>query len=1148
MKIFPNTDQALGRVLPSYVPQVLLDVYHNTGETTLFVGTSAKEITVIEQTLEFFNTQGVSVLRFDSWDCLPYDRVGPSSCISANRCSVLSHLIGDRTAKHILLTTVDALTQRLMPRYILQDKVKYIQTGDTVDVQQLHLFLINNGFRNTPTVHEQGEFAIRGGIIDIFPPHYPHPFRLDLFDTDLESIRTFDVMSQKSLQSVKECILCPASEILINDDTVQSFRKKYRSAFGIQVMNDPLYDSISRGMPYKGYEHWMPMFYDKLETLFDYIPIASPVVFANNAESALYNRYDDISAYYTSRLQQYKTHNIDMEGVYRPVPATDMYIDGNTMGRYMHNRTIIRCHQSPVPKGQNLPIGTSMDFTTTRVQGDGVWQVFKDYVIAHKKPIIVACNSMGEMERIGAYLTDFGFKVTEIQSVNEIPHIKGIGVGVIPIGAGFESKNYTLISQQDILGEKILKNARRRRNANFITDYTTMESGDLIVHATSGIGRYEGLETLSINGMLHDCVKILFAGGDAIFVPVENIDILSRYGEASDTVQLDKLGGGAWNARKKRLQDRLGKMADALIAVAAERNLKKGDRFPAPQGLYDEFCESFPYIPTDDQACAIDDVLDDLIRGTPMDRLICGDVGFGKTEVAMRAIFCAIMNNTQVAIVAPTTLLVRQHYNTLCNRFKGLPINVEQLSRLTGTKNNNRVKQQLADGTLDIVVGTHGLFARTIQFKKLGLVVIDEEQSFGVAQKESLKRIKQNVHMLSLSATPIPRTLQTALTGIRDMSIMTTPPLDRLPIRTFNMTYDSMIIKEALMRERWRGGQSYFVCPRVSDLREVYKKVSALVPDLRIAIAHGGVPAKELDTLMEDFINGNYDILISTNIIESGIDVKTANTMVIYRADMFGMSQLYQLRGRIGRSKIRAYCYLTTDMHKKLNENAKKRLQVIASLDTLGCGFNIASHDLDIRGAGNLLGAEQSGHVQEVGVELYQRMLEQEILKRQQCTDNDPPPVEDTLSPKISIGMAIYIPEDYIADLSERVSFYRRLSRVENRQECDEITIEMGDRFGTIPETVHNLLKIVHLKILCIHAGIDKVDVGNKGIVISFYKNNFTKPEQLIAYISQSKGMVKLRPDQKLVVVKSWKSLSQRIKGTESILRELAHMVIGDRA
>ena len=1140
MHISPNIHQSMGHVLPAFVPQLLLDIYHKSHQSVLFVASSDREINRIFDTMHFFNTNTISVLRFDAWDCVPYDRVGPSGHISANRCSVLSQLLGNK--KHIILTTVNALTQRLIPRHILQGRVRHIATNKNIDIQDLHMFLVNNGFRPTTTVREQGEFATRGGIIDIFSSHYKHPIRLDLFDTEIETIRLFDVMSQKSLHKISNCTIYPASEVLINDKTVQSFRKKYRYAFGTDVTHDCLYDSISHNTPYQGYEHWISMFYDSLETLFDYIPVNSTIVFGNDSNLALRNRCDDIAEYYTSRLQQYKTTDSQDTSIYRPVPAEDMYLNMDTLHRYLHNRTVINCFQSSVPKGYDLPIKNSINFTTTRVQGNNVWESFKNYVIGEKKPVLVACNSMGEMERIRANLSEFGVVVTEINTIKKIHNIKGVGVSILPILSGFTSDTYILISQQDILGEKTLKNSRRRRNANFITDYSTMEMGDLVVHASTGIGRYDGLETLTLNNALHDCVKISFAGGDSIFVPVENIDVLSRYGENSDSVQLDKLGGGAWQSRKKRLQDRIGQMADVLIEMAAKRALKKADIYPPPQGLYDEFSESFAYIPTDDQARAIDDVLSDLTCGTPMDRLICGDVGFGKTEVAMRGIFCTIMNDAQVAIVAPTTLLVRQHYYTLVNRFKGLPIHIGQLSRLTSQKNNTVVKKRLTDGTIDIVVGTHGLFMRTIGFKNLGLVVIDEEQSFGVAQKESLKRIKENVHMLSLSATPIPRTLQTALTGVRDMSIIATPPIDRLPIRTFNIPWDSMIIKEALLRERWRGGQSFVVCPRVSDLHEVYKRICVLVPDLRIVIAHGGVAAKQLDTIMDDFINRNYDILLATNIIESGIDVKTANTMVIHRADMFGMSQLYQLRGRIGRSNTRAYCYLTTSQYKKLNENAQKRLQVITSLDTLGCGFNIASHDLDIRGAGNILGAEQSGHVKEVGVELYQRMLEQAILKRQQLAQNQTADLNtaESFSPQISMGMAIYIPEQYIPDLSERLTFYRRLSRVESLIECEEITVEMADRFGKIPDTVHNLLKIVHLKLLCIQAHVDMVDVGQKGIVIGFYKNAFPYPEKILSYITNSGGSIKVRPDQKLVVIKSWQTLQDRINGTENILQILS--------
>lgn len=1122
--------RTLGNVIPAYTAKFLLDMMADTDTGIVYVGACKQDLDSIQSALDFFNTHKVPVVPFYGWDCTPYDRVGPSAHISASRLKTLAELVSSRTQKRLVLTTADAITQRVIPRHILRGRTLSAKVGDTLRLQDLHMFLVNNGFRATTTVREAGEFATRGGMVDMFPSTTKHPIRLDFFGEELESIRAFDVMSQKSLHTLEHLILYPVNEVLLTDDTIHRFQGGYKTVFGVDATQDTLYDSITRAVPYQGYEHWQPLFYDTMETLFDYIPVATPVVYGHDVSGALYNRMQDISEYYSHRLHQ---------KLYRPIPVDMLYLDNDTYHRCMQNRSLTTLSCSAVPHGENLPIRASINFTSHRVQGDDVWQAVKDYTLKSDKPIIIACNTMGEMERIRAILRDFGLSPLDVAGYDDIAKIQHIGVAVLSMRAGYEANDYIMVSQHDILGEKTLKNTRRAKSKNFITDYSTMEVGDLVVHASAGIGRYEGLETLDIHSALHDCLRIAFDGNDTIFVPVENIDVLSRYGDYSNSVQLDRLGHGAWNARKQKLQERIGEMADALIQVASARALRAGDVYPIPTGMYDEFCEQFPYILTDDQAHAIEDVLQDLNRGTPMDRLICGDVGFGKTEVAMRGIFCAVANGAQVAIVAPTTLLVRQHFETLCNRFKNFPFHIAKLSRLSSPKNNADVKKRMRDGRVDIVVGTHGLFAHSVEFKNLGLVVIDEEQSFGVAQKESLKKIKDSVHMVSLSATPIPRTLQTALSGVRDMSIIATPPIDRLAIRTFNMPYDSLIIKEALMRERWRGGQSYYVCPRVSDLEQVYKDVSALVPDLRIAVVHGGVSPKELDTFMNDFVNGTYDVLIATNIIESGIDVKTANTMIIHRAEMFGMSQLYQLRGRIGRSKIQAYCYLSVPVHKKLSENAKKRLHVISSLDTLGCGFNIASHDLDIRGAGNVLGAEQSGHVREVGVELYQRMLEDAILARKQQGENQ---TLDTFSPQISLGMAIYIPDDYIPDLSERLAFYRRLGSVTTREQCDDIVMEMGDRFGKIPDSVHNLLKIVHLKILCTMAHVEHVDAGDKGAVIGFYKNACPYPEKIITYISDNFGTVKLRPDSKLVITKAWKSMDKRISGTERILQDLANM------
>ncbi|MEO1227162.1 MAG: transcription-repair coupling factor, partial [Pseudomonadota bacterium] len=614
--------------------------------------------------------------------------------------------------------------------------------------------------------------------------------------------------------------------------------------------------------------------------------------------------------------------------------------------------------------------------------------------------------------------------------------------------------------------------------------------------------------------------------------------VLSRYGSDDTIVQLDRLGGAAWQARKSRVKKRLKDMADALMGIAAARELRKGEVIEPGDGAYDEFAARFPYPETDDQLSAIADVLHDLGSGRPMDRLICGDVGFGKTEVALRAAFLAAISGRQVAVVVPTTLLARQHYQNFVDRFANLPIRVGRLSRLTPAAEQKEVRAGLADGTVDIVIGTHALLGKQIQFKQLGLVIIDEEQHFGVKQKEKLKQLKANTHVLTLTATPIPRTLQMALAGVRELSLISTPPIDRLAVRSFVLPYDPVVVREALLREHFRGGQTYYVCPRIQDLEGVREALTELVPEIRFAMAHGRMAPSQLEEVMTAFYDGQFDVLLCTSIVESGLDVPSANTIVIHRADMFGLAQLYQLRGRIGRSKVRGYAYLTYRPDRPLSTIAQQRLHVIETLDTLGAGFTLASHDMDIRGAGNLLGEEQSGHIREVGIELYQQLLEEAVA----AARGDVGDADDEWAPQINLGIPVLIPEPYVPDLQVRLDLYRRVAKLVDRSEIDVFAAELIDRFGPLPDEVENLLTLVSLKRLCKQAGIDKLDAGPKGAVIGFRNDNFANPAELIGLIAQRVGTLKLRPDHRLVLVQGWDKVDRRVDGVRRFVTELADL------
>jgi transcription-repair coupling factor (superfamily II helicase) len=674
-----------------------------------------------------------------------------------------------------------------------------------------------------------------------------------------------------------------------------------------------------------------------------------------------------------------------------------------------------------------------------------------------------------------------------------------------------------------------------------MAELAALTPGDLVVHQDHGIGRYEGLISIPVGNSPHDCVALTYSGGDKLYVPVENIDVLSRYGSDSEHVSLDKLGGEAWQRRKSKLKERIRAIAGELLKTAAERALRPGSIIEVDGPAYAGFVDRFPYEETEDQLRVIEEVLQDLSAGKPMDRLVCGDVGFGKTEVAMRAAFAAAMAGLQVAVIAPTTLLARQHYSNFAERFRDLPLKLGRLSRLVPTAEAAQTREALADGTLDIVIGTHAVLAKSLEFKRLGLVIVDEEQRFGVNHKEQLKALKTDVHMLTLTATPIPRTLQMAMSGLRELSVIQTPPVDRLAVRTYVMPWDPVVLREALLREHYRGGQSFFVVPRITDLTEIEEFLRTEVPEVKYVTAHGQMSPTQVEERMSAFYEKRYDVLLSTTIVESGLDIPSANTLIIHRADRFGLAQLYQLRGRVGRSKTRAYAYLTHEPNRVLTETAEKRLKVLGDLDSLGAGFQLASHDLDIRGAGNLVGDEQSGHIKEVGFELYQSMLEEAILEARAGAHGLAKP-RGSFSPQITIDAPILIPEDYVPDLSVRMALYRRLNDLEEGQDIEGFAAEMTDRFGPIPEPTQNLLKLIQIKQNALVAQVAKIEVGARGTLVSFHQDTPPNVAGLLAYVDKLGETAKLRPDSKLVINRIWGDPAARLNGCLQLSRGLANL------
>jgi transcription-repair coupling factor (superfamily II helicase) len=1090
----------------------------------------------------------LDLLAFPAWDCLPYDRSSPSLRSTAERLATLHALQRKPDKPQLLVTTVNAALQRTLTPFRIRQLVARLAPGERIDRDRLAALLGANGYQRTDTVQDAGEYAVRGGLVDLFPSGEGDGLRLDFFGDEIESVRRFDPATQRTTGTAEDVVLLPASETLLDEDSIKRFRSRYREKFGATATGDPIYQAVSEGRRLAGLDHWLPLFEDKLATLFDHLGPDDLIVRDAHDAGAAEARFEAIADYYQNRA---RTQSSD-PGSYRPLEPDSLYLgkaewEALIEDRPLHLATPYREPESD--RVMDFEVDGARDFAPERAQNANVYEA----VVAHvaelrrkKKKVVLASYSRGARERLKGLLVDHGLtKTVEVESWQEaLGAAAGAGgpvaLAVIQIDHGFTAREVALITEQDMLGDRLVRRRRRKKSSDaFLSELATLTPGDLVVHSDHGIGRYEGLTQIPVGTAPHDCVALEYAGGDKLYVPVENIDILSRYGSDSDGVSLDRLGGEAWQRRKSKMKERIREIAGELIKTAAERAVRPGAVIQADTS-YAAFADRFPYEETEDQDRAIADVFADLEAGKPMDRLVCGDVGFGKTEVALRAAFAAAMAGKQVALVCPTTLLARQHYITFVERFRGFPIEIGRLSRLVPAKEAKETKERLEAGQVDIVIGTHAILAKGVKFKNLGLVVVDEEQRFGVTHKERLKALRADVHVLTLTATPIPRTLQMAMSGLRELSVIQTPPVDRLAVRTYVMPWDPIVVREALLREHYRGGQTYFVAPRVADLADLEKYLRDEVPEIRFVTAHGQLPPTEVEEKMSAFYDRKYDVLLSTTIVESGLDIPSANTLIIHRADRFGLAQLYQLRGRVGRSKTRAYAYFTTPPTRTVTEAADKRLQVLANLDSLGAGFQLASHDLDIRGAGNLLGDEQSGHIKEVGFELYQSMLEDAILE---AKSGGTEKAAEDFSPQINVDAAIMIPEAYVPDLDLRMGLYRRMNEFEAAEEMDPFAAEMIDRFGKLPSETENLLKVIEIKLNCRKACIVKLDVGPKGALVHFHNDQFPDLAGLLSYVERLKGVAKLRPDSKLVVTRAWADAPARINGALQLSRGLAKIL-----
>ena len=1138
-----------GRVVVSGAPEgfdakLLAETVTRAGGPVIHVARDDARVAALRAGLAFF-APDLPVLSFPAWDCLPYDRISPNAEIAAARMATLAALAEGFGRPAVLLTTLNAATQRVPPRETVRAASFTATVGERVDVDALRAYLARMGFTQAPTVTEPGDFAVRGGLIDIFPPGAELPVRLDLFGDILDAARRFDPETQRSKEAVARVELAPVSEVILDDEAIARFRRGYRERFGAGGQDDPLYEAVSAGRKHQGFEHWLPLFHGRLETIFDYLP-GAPVTMDDRLDAARASRWEMLGEQYAARADALAAKNRGAT-VYKPLPPDLLYLDEAAWNRAIEGRAIRPFVALPQPLGPGvIDAGGRMgrNFAPERqAEGSDLFGALAKHIAERRRTtqVVIATYSAGARERMAGLLRDEGIDgIREISRAAELPADAkgggGVHVTVLELEAGFEAPGLTVIAEQDILGDRLIRAPKRRKRAeNFLTEAAGLTTGDLVVHVDHGIGRYTGLETITAAGAPHECLALEYAGGDKLYLPVENIELLSRYGHEEGL--LDRLGGGAWQARKAKLKARIREMAERLIRIAAERTLRSAPELNPPDHYWDAFCARFPYQETEDQLAAIEDVLADLDAGRPMDRLVCGDVGFGKTEVALRAAFVAAMSGVQVAVIAPTTLLARQHYNNFAERFRGFPLQVRQLSRFIPAKEAAATRDGIARGTVDIVIGTHALLAKGIRFSNLGLLIIDEEQHFGVSHKERLKELRSDVHVLTMTATPIPRTLQLALSGVRELSLIGTPPVDRLAIRTYVSEWDPVTIREALLREHYRGGQSFYVVPRIADLPAAEEFLREQMPEITFITAHGQMAASELDKRMNAFYDGQYDVLLSTTIIESGLDIPRANTLIVERADMFGLAQLYQIRGRVGRAKLRAYAYFTTEPRRRLTPQAEKRLRVLGSLEGLGAGFTLASQDMDIRGAGNLIGEEQSGHMREVGFELYQEMLQETIAKIQ--AGEIGLPEDDDWSPQINLGVAVLIPEDYVPDLDVRLGLYRRLSGLQKKVEMEGFAAELIDRFGPLPKEVETLMAIVRIKAFCKRAGIAKLDGGPKGATVQFHNDKFANPAGLVEFIQGQKGLAKVR-DNRIVIRRDWKDDRAKLQGAFAIARDLA--------
>lgn len=1083
---------------------------------------SHKQLLFMAQNIKISN-----ILYFPSLDTIPYDRISPNQNILSERANILSYLASNNDTKLVVTSAINLLT-KLPPPELLVKSFLRLHNKMQLSADKLAEFLVHNSFTRSSSSIDSGEFSVRGEIVDIVLPG-SKAYRINFSWDHIESIKEFDIDSQISTNNCTELILNSASEVILNPETIKNFRDNYLKVFGVNYVNTPLYESVIEGKKFQGYEHLSPLFYNSFSSLINYLD--DPVIIYDNLSlQSIIEQENNYTDLYRSRIESNK---IKLNTFYPALPPEQVYFTSQEIQKFLEQDNNILITPEDSSYAHSLEKITVTSFMEDKTVFNKLFEIIENN--KNKIPIIF-CHSKSNLERFKSLIDGYSRKYIEIDNLQQAK-IAVINLAYVQLSQGFYSDKYLFIAAHDILGKSAVnfrQQGAKRKLKNILMELDNLTEGELIVHKDHGIGQFLNVETLDVKGKAHDFLKILYENNDKLYIPVENIELIKKYG--SGEAQLAKLGSSAWQRSKAKLKNRITEIAEQLLKIAAKRKLTVANPIEFDHTEYEQFCHRFKYTETEDQLNAINDIKKDFDSGILMDRLICGDVGFGKTEVAIQATFMvakSITMTSQVAIIVPTTILGKQHYLRFVKRFKDFGLNIVQLSSLVSNKDAKIIKEQIKNGTANIIIGTHALLSKNIEFNNLRLLIIDEEQHFGVAQKEYLKSLRATMHVLSLSATPIPRTMQMSMVGLKDLSIIATPPMDRLEVRTTVMPFDQVIIRDALLRERFRGGRSFYVVPRIKDIPDIERYLQTIVPELKYKVAHGQMPAGKIDEIMGEFCDGKFDILVSTTIIESGIDIAEANTMIIHKSDTLGLSQLYQLRGRIGRSKFRGYTYLTLANYKKMTAHSIKRLEIMQSSCTLGSGFTIASHDMDLRGFGNLVGEEQSGQIKEVGVELYQEMLDEQIaIFKGEVTENP-----KSFVPTINLGLPVFIPDNYIADSSLKLSLYRRIGNLTDDTDIENFKDEMVDRFGPIPLEFNNLLDIVKIKHKCSKLNIENLDSGERGFVLKFYKEADIAGK-VMNFVIKYPQQTKIKPDTKLIFSKILVG-KDIIEETNSLLEQL---------